>query len=113
VFGCLADKPIAEMAQILFPLFNRVVLAPVDSPRAASIEAMQQAGGDVAERLETGKDLRDAIALAVGGAGPRRVVLCGSLYLAGAARQLLIDEFQGSEFQGNEFRVGEFQGRTA
>ena len=95
VFGCLADKPIAEMAQILFPMFSRVVLAPVDSPRAASIEAMRQAGGDVAERLEAGTDWRDALALAVRGTGPRRVVLCGSLYLAGAARQLLIDEFQG------------------
>jgi dihydrofolate synthase/folylpolyglutamate synthase len=102
VFGCLADKPIAEMAQILFPLFSRVVLAPVDSPRAASIEAMREAGGDVAERLEAGRDLRDALALAVRGTGPtgegtgpRRVVLCGSLYLAGAARQMLMDEFQG------------------
>lgn len=95
VFGCLSDKPIAEMAQILFPMFSRIILTPVDSPRAASLEAMHQAGAHVAERLEVAPDLRQALALAMEGAGPRRVVLCGSLYLAGAARMSLINEFGG------------------
>jgi dihydrofolate synthase/folylpolyglutamate synthase len=34
IFGCLRDKPIAEMAQILFPIFDRVIFAPIHSPRA-------------------------------------------------------------------------------
>ena len=38
VFGCLRDKPIAEMAQILFPLFEQVILSPIHSSRAASID---------------------------------------------------------------------------
>ena len=95
VFGCLADKPIAEMAQILFPIFSRVILAPVDSPRAASVAAIREAGEKVAERLESAEDLRGALASAIGGSGRRRVVLCGSLFLAGAARTLLIAEFGG------------------
>jgi dihydrofolate synthase/folylpolyglutamate synthase len=95
VFGCLADKPIAEMSQILFPTFSRVILAPVDSPRAASIQAMKDAGEGVAERLETAADLREALRISLDGSGRRRVVLCGSLFLAGAARTLLVDEFQG------------------
>lgn len=95
VFGCLADKPIREMAQILFPTFSRVILTPVDSPRAASVAAMQQAGADVAEHLEVAVDLRQALTKAVQGDGQRRVVICGSLYLAGAARRLLMTQFEG------------------
>jgi dihydrofolate synthase/folylpolyglutamate synthase len=34
IFACLRDKPVDEMAQILFPLFNKVFLAPIHSPRA-------------------------------------------------------------------------------
>ncbi len=95
VFGCLADKPVREMAQILFPIFSRVILTPVDSPRAASVAAMQQAGADIAEHLETAADLRQALTKAVAGQGTRRIVICGSLYLAGAARRLLLGDFEG------------------
>ena len=95
VFGCLADKPIAEMAQILFPVFSRVILVPVDSPRAASMSAMREAGAKVANQLESADDLRDALTLAIEGSGRRRVVLCGSLFLAGAARTLLTEQFDG------------------
>jgi dihydrofolate synthase/folylpolyglutamate synthase len=29
IFSCLRDKPIAEMAQILFPALRQVILAPI------------------------------------------------------------------------------------
>ena len=35
IFSCLRDKPIAEMAQILFPVFDRVILVPMHAARAA------------------------------------------------------------------------------
>ena len=38
IFGCLSDKPVAELAQILFPMFDRVLLAPLDSPRSAPLD---------------------------------------------------------------------------
>ena len=37
VFGCLRDKPLDELAQILFPLFDEVVFAPIQSPRATPV----------------------------------------------------------------------------
>ena len=40
VFGCLRDKPLPELAQILFPLFQQVVFAPVHSPRATPPEEL-------------------------------------------------------------------------
>ena len=38
IFSCLRDKPVAEMAQILFPLFERVIVAPIHAARAAAVE---------------------------------------------------------------------------
>ena len=38
IFSCLRDKPVAEMAQILFPLFDHVILAPIHASRAAALD---------------------------------------------------------------------------
>ena len=43
VFSCLRDKPVAELAQILFPLFKQVIFAPLHSPRATPIEELMAA----------------------------------------------------------------------
>ena len=60
IFGCLNDKPIAELAQILFPLFDHVIVTPVDSPRSASVQdllaAARLTGSDV--EAATGRDQR-------------------------------------------------------
>ena len=37
IFSCLRDKPVAEMAQILFPLFDLVIIPPIHSSRAAAL----------------------------------------------------------------------------
>ena len=37
IFACLRDKPLREMTQILFPIFDHVVLAPIHSPRATEV----------------------------------------------------------------------------
>ena len=42
IFSCLRDKPVAEMAQILFPLFDQVIFAPIHSARAATIESWRR-----------------------------------------------------------------------
>ena len=34
VFSCLRDKPVVEMAHILFPIFEKVIFAPIHSTRA-------------------------------------------------------------------------------
>ncbi len=38
VFSCLRDKPLGEMAQILFPLFDQVIVAPIHTARAAALD---------------------------------------------------------------------------
>jgi dihydrofolate synthase/folylpolyglutamate synthase len=90
IFSCLRDKPLQEMAQILFPLFDRVILAPIHSARAAAIEDMLAAASETGTRaIATGsvaEALRQAGDCAPGGV----VVVSGSVYLVGEARAMLL-----------------------
>ena len=71
VFSCLRDKPIAEMAQILFPLFDQVIVAPIHTARAAAVDdllAAAQATGTPAVAAESvAEALRSAQRRAAGG----------------------------------------------
>ena len=88
VFSCLRDKPVAEMAQILFPLFDRIILAPIHSSRAATMDELTAAGRATGADSTTAQSVREAIALAGETAG-ETVVISGSVYLVGEARALL------------------------
>jgi dihydrofolate synthase/folylpolyglutamate synthase len=97
VFGCMQDKAYEEMAQILFPLFDRVVTTPVASPRSATAEDLLR----IAAKLVV-----PAVAAADGQQGlekawaetPRDglVVVAGSVYLVGEVRPLLQGSGMGS-----------------
>ena len=78
------------MAQILFPLFDEVIVAPIHSARAAALEdllAAAKATGTPAMSAESvGEALRMAQERAAGGVA----VVSGSVYLVGEARTLLL-----------------------
>ena len=87
VFGCLKDKPIEELAQILFPLFHKVVVTAVDSPRSASVEDLLAAARITGSQVEAAVDAVNAVDRAlqltpVDGL----VVVTGSVYLVGQVR---------------------------
>lgn len=99
IFSCLRDKDLREMAQILLPLFDRsadrpadhIFLAPIDSPRAASLEDLAGAAQELEIPVVTTPSLADALAEA------RRVtpadgviVATGSVYLIGELRQMAL-----------------------
>jgi len=104
IFGCLADKQIDEMEQVLLPLFDstsgdparagdHVILAPVENPRAATIEEL--AGG--AQRLDVpffaAKDLRDALLQAYSVTPKDGVIVAtGSIFLVGEIRALALTQ---------------------
>ena len=106
IFSCLADKPIAEMAQILFPLFDassadparrgdHILLTHIDSPRAARVEEILA----VAESLEiptvTAADAASAIKQAeVITPAEGVVVATGSLFLVAEIRAQLLARSQ-------------------
>jgi dihydrofolate synthase/folylpolyglutamate synthase len=84
------------MAQILFPLFDEVILAPIHSARAATMEELEataRATGSRAVRAESvGQAVEWASERSVGGV----VVVSGSVYLVGEARSLLLSGELGS-----------------
>lgn len=92
IFSCLRDKPLAEMAQILFPLFDQVVLAPIHTARAASLEDLLAAAKATGTPAEVADSVGDAIQVAQNKADGGAVVVSGSVYLVGEARSLLIPE---------------------
>jgi dihydrofolate synthase / folylpolyglutamate synthase len=92
VFGCLADKPISEMAQILFPLFESVVLVEVDSPRRARLAQMAEAAEPTGVLVRTAEGVQSALEQALASTPvDGLVVITGSVYLVGAVRSLLVE----------------------
>lgn len=100
LFSCLRDKNLAEMAQILFPLFDstsgdrdrgadHIVLAPIDNPRAAAVEELLAAAYRLDIPAEASPHLAAAFARAreitpKGGL----IVATGSVYLVGEVLRL-------------------------
>jgi dihydrofolate synthase/folylpolyglutamate synthase len=90
LFGVMADKDVAEMARILFPLAEAIVLTQPRVKRAATPEAIAERAGAVAASAYLEPDPGRALALARRLAGRRRpVVVAGSLYLVGEVRRRL------------------------
>ena len=92
IFSCLRDKPIAEMAQILFPLFDRVILAPIHSARAADVQALLAAAEGTGTPATAADSVKQAMQLAASSAKGCQVVISGSVYLVGEARSLLLQD---------------------
>jgi dihydrofolate synthase/folylpolyglutamate synthase len=90
IFSCLRDKPIAEMAQILFPVFDRVILVPLHAARAAALDDLIAAAKATGSTFATANDAAEAIALASGQKDSGLIVVSGSVYLVGEARTLLL-----------------------
>jgi dihydrofolate synthase / folylpolyglutamate synthase len=86
VFGAMRDKAISEMAEILFPVAERVIATRPENPRSASPEEIQEAGRRTGAEIEgvgeVGAALERARAVA---AGDGVIVVTGSIYLVGEA----------------------------
>jgi folylpolyglutamate synthase/dihydropteroate synthase len=90
IFGAMRDKAIGEVAEILFPLAQRVIITRADNPRAATLDEIRQAAvrtsteimdaPDVAAALEQARKLEGAKGL---------VVVTGSIYIVGEAMRQL------------------------
>jgi dihydrofolate synthase/folylpolyglutamate synthase len=84
VFGAMRDKAISEMAEILFPLGERVIATRPENPRSAAPEEIQQAAGRTGVEIEAVEDVEIALQRARVLAGSRAVVvITGSIYLVG------------------------------
>jgi dihydrofolate synthase / folylpolyglutamate synthase len=99
IFSCLRDKPVAELAQILFPLFDEVIFAPIHSLRATPAEDLLAAAkatgtpatvaGSVADALDRARAASPQTPVGATTSG-RLIVISGSVYLVGEARSFLM-----------------------
>jgi dihydrofolate synthase/folylpolyglutamate synthase len=91
IFSCLRDKPLTEMAQILFPLFEEVIFAPIRSSRATPLDELLAAATLTGTKAVAAATVEDAIERASADTGSGTIVVSGSVYLVGEARPLVIE----------------------
>lgn len=96
IFGAMKDKRVAELAAILFPGVNYLILTQPDNLRAASVETLQTLAEDFVRRERifgvpnVGEAIEKAKAVT---AADGRICATGSLYLVG---QVSAAEFAAS-----------------
>ena len=90
IFGAMRDKAIGEMAEILFPLADRVIATRADNPRSATAEEIRVAASRTSTRIEEASDVAAAIAMVRASVKQDAVVvITGSIYIVGEAMRLL------------------------
>jgi dihydrofolate synthase/folylpolyglutamate synthase len=100
IFSCLRDKSLTEMARILLPLFDssadgspsrphdHIIFAPINSPRAASVESLLAAAHDLDIPAHAAPHVAGALAQARKITPPNGIIIVtGSVYLIGELRQ--------------------------
>jgi dihydrofolate synthase/folylpolyglutamate synthase len=93
VFSCLRDKPVLEMAHILFPVFDQVIFAPINSTRATPLRDLLAAAASTGTPAFAASSVNQAIELAIEHAAAHPsspIVVSGSVYLVGDVRTRLL-----------------------
>jgi dihydrofolate synthase/folylpolyglutamate synthase len=91
VFGAMRDKALSEIAAILFPVAQRLILTQPSNPRAATPAALANVvPPDAAATMTLTQSLSEALKIALEQT-PRDALVCvtGSLYLVGEAQSIL------------------------
>lgn len=111
VFSCLMDKPVVEMAQILFPLFEKVIFAPIYSTRATPMKDLLAAATSTGTPAFAATSVGQAIEFATEEAlahPSSPIVVSGSVYLVGDIRgRLLRKSAQSASSAPPPERVGQ------
>ena len=101
LFSCLRDKDLKEISQILFPLFDssgdrphdHILFAPIDNPRAASLDELRAAARALDVPAQAAPDLPAALSLARDLTPANGLIIAtGSVYLVGEVRRLAVRE---------------------
>jgi dihydrofolate synthase/folylpolyglutamate synthase len=102
IFGGMRDKKLVEMAAILFPKAERVILTQIDNPRSATIQLLQSVAAAILESERSSATLSVSEALNVAKkVTPVSGLICvaGSLYLVGEVKTLLQKELSAANYE--------------
>lgn len=98
VMGMLSDKDSGAALHTLGPLFSSIITLEPDSPRALKSEDLAKRAREYCADVIPLHDYQEAFSQALLKAGEDgAVVICGSLYLAGAIRPVILDAFQAEK----------------
>lgn len=93
VIGMMEDKDVSDYAALLGELFERIITVEVKgNPRSMSAEKLAEIFSKYNPATESAPDYNEALTRA--GLGREEVMVCGSLYLAGGMRPILLDFFK-------------------
>lgn len=90
IFGAMRDKAIREIADILFPLADRVIATRAKNPRAAAPEEIAELGSNAQTEILQAESVQAALEMAPMLSGRKGViVITGSIYIVGEALGIL------------------------
>lgn len=95
LMGVLADKDYRQMLKALIPYADSFFCVTPPSPRALAADALAKVVREMGVPAQSFDDIYTAAALALDGRRP--VIACGSLYLAGTARDALMKLVTGEK----------------
>jgi dihydrofolate synthase / folylpolyglutamate synthase len=84
IYGVMRDKAVSEMASLLFPLADRVIVTMPDNSRAMPPEEIPAPGATIT------RTVGQAVALLDKAAPSDAIFITGSLFVVGEARALLV-----------------------
>jgi dihydrofolate synthase/folylpolyglutamate synthase len=92
VFGAMRDKRLNQIAELLFPLADKLILTEVNNPRTASLETLSALAERFtqAETIQT-KSSTEALSVALQASPDHLICVTGSLYLIGEIRPLILN----------------------
>ncbi len=91
IFGAMRDKAISEIANIIFPLAERVIATQAENPRAASPQEIAELGAHTQTEILQAKSVPEALDRARCLAGNKGlIVITGSIYIVGEALGILV-----------------------
>lgn len=90
IFGAMSDKAVAEMAAILFPVAQTVILTKASDRRAATPQEIAEVTKEIQPKIRLRESLAEALSeAAMLTPADGLIVVCGSLYLAGELLKLI------------------------
>lgn len=90
VFGVMRDKAVHEIAEILFPLMERVIATHANSPRAASADEIAALAGHTGTEILRTQSVQEALEQASMLTDKNGVVvITGSIYIVGEALAIM------------------------
>ncbi len=88
IYAAMRDKAVDEVAGILFPLAQEVILTRVSQPRALSPETLRDIVSHHHPRIRVTQNLAEALAVARAASRTDMILVTGSLFLVGEAKTL-------------------------